>query len=42
MDAARERKLNLTILHATEMGELLYAKLGFRGTNEMQWSPSRT
>ena len=42
MDAARERKLNLTILHATEMGKPLYAKLGFKGTNEMQWSPSKT
>ncbi|HEY3645825.1 MAG TPA: GNAT family N-acetyltransferase [Gammaproteobacteria bacterium] len=38
MDAARERGLNLTILHATEMGKSLYAKLGFKGTNEMQWS----
>lgn len=42
MDAARERGLNLTILHATEMGKPLYAKLGFKGTNEMQWSPSKT
>ena len=42
MDAARQRKLNLTILHATEMGKPLYAKLGFKGTNEMQWSPSKT
>ena len=41
MGAARERGLNLTILHATEMGKPLYAKLGFKGTNEMQWSPSR-
>ncbi|HEY1990877.1 MAG TPA: GNAT family N-acetyltransferase [Gammaproteobacteria bacterium] len=38
MDAARERGLKLTILHATEMGKPLYAKLGFKGTNEMQWS----
>ena len=37
MDAARERGLNLTILHATEMGKPLYAKLGFTGTNEMQY-----
>jgi ribosomal protein S18 acetylase RimI-like enzyme len=40
MEAARERGLNLTILHATEMGKPLYAKLGFKTTNEMQWSPS--
>jgi GNAT superfamily N-acetyltransferase len=37
LDAARERGLRLTILHATEMGKPLYAKLGFTGTNEMQW-----
>lgn len=41
MQEARIRKLNLTILHATEMGKPLYAKLGFKGTNEMQWSPSK-
>jgi GNAT superfamily N-acetyltransferase len=38
MHEARIRKLSLTILHATEMGKPLYAKLGFKGTNEMQWS----
>jgi len=38
MDEARKRKLNLTILHATSMGKTLYEKLGFKTTNEMQWS----
>ena len=38
MQEARDRKLSLTILHATEMGKPLYAKLGFISTNEMQWS----
>ena len=37
MQEARARKLSLTILHATEMGKPLYAKLGFTGTNEMQY-----
>ena len=40
-DAAVERGLHLTILHATEMGKPLYTKLGFKGTNEMQWSPPK-
>ncbi len=40
MQEARKRGLNLTILHATEMGKPLYAKLGFKTTNEMQWLSS--
>ena len=39
MQEARNRKLSLTILHATSMGKPLYEKLGFKGTSEMQWSP---
>ena len=36
--ALRRRKAELARLMATEMGKPLYAKLGFKGTNEMQWS----
>lgn len=38
MEEAKRRRLNLTILHATHLGKPLYEKLGFKGTNEMQWS----
>ena len=38
MEEAKKRQLSLTILHATSMGKPLYEKLGFTGTNEMQWS----
>lgn len=40
MQEARDRRLSLTILHATSLGRPLYEKLGFSGTGEMQWSPA--
>jgi ribosomal protein S18 acetylase RimI-like enzyme len=36
LQEARERKLHLLFLHATEAGRLVYDQAGFKSTNEMQ------
>lgn len=37
LEAAGDQRLALVTLHATSMGEPLYAQLGFEPSNEMQW-----